>query len=70
MKKIIKEKTKKIDVELSDETFLKLAKEAHELDLTFNEYCNKLISEYIEQLIKESELKISKRKNVKQKSST
>jgi hypothetical protein len=37
-----------IELELSDEEFCVLAKEAHMLDLTFNQYVSKILSEYIE----------------------
>jgi len=38
---------KEIEVELTDEMFLNLAKLAHELDITFNQLCNKILKEKI-----------------------
>jgi hypothetical protein len=37
-----------ITIELTDEQFLILAKEAHEQDITFNQLVNKLLREYME----------------------
>lgn len=45
MKKIKGYKT--IKIELTDAEFLKLSKEAHRLDLTFNALCTKYLEEYI-----------------------
>lgn len=37
-----------IDLELTDEEFLALAKEAQYKDITFNEYINYILKEYIQ----------------------
>lgn len=37
----------KVDVDLDDETFMKLALMAHEKDITFNKLCEQLISDYL-----------------------
>lgn len=39
-----------IDIELSDEEFLRLAKLAHEHDVTFNQLVNGLLRAHIEEL--------------------
>ena len=44
----MKEKIEKIDIEISDEVFIKLAKQAHEKDITFNQHCINLLKEFIE----------------------
>jgi hypothetical protein len=36
-----------VDVYLSDETFLKIAKLAHEQDITFNQLCIEILKEQI-----------------------
>lgn len=38
-----------IEIELTDKYFLKLAKMAHSLDMTFNNLCVKLIEDYIKE---------------------
>ena len=38
-----------IEVELSDEEFLHIAKRAHELDITFNQMAAKILEEHIEE---------------------
>ena len=38
---------KKIEIDLTDEEFMMLAKEAHRLDITFNALCNKYLEDYI-----------------------
>ncbi len=40
-------KTEKVEVELSDAELLGLMKMAHELDITFNEFCQRVLQEYI-----------------------
>ena len=42
------EKAETIDIELTDEEFLALAKEAHNLDITFNQYISKTMRDMIE----------------------
>jgi hypothetical protein len=37
-----------MEIEISDEQFLALAKEAHKLDITFNNLFNKILREKIE----------------------
>ena len=41
---------KEIQVELSKESFYKIAVLAHDLDITFNQMCNKIVREEIERL--------------------
>jgi hypothetical protein len=41
---------KTIKIYLTDDEFLKLAKAAHKLDLTFNSYCSKLLEDYIRKI--------------------
>jgi hypothetical protein len=42
-----KEMRKKVDVELTDKEFYIIAKQAHEADLTFNDYCNKILIDFL-----------------------
>jgi hypothetical protein len=53
--KITKDKKELCDVEvdLSEESFVKLALLAHEKDITINQLCNKILSEAIENNIPE-----------------
>ena len=37
-----------IEIDLTDEEFITLAKEAHMLDLTFNQYITQILKKYIE----------------------
>lgn len=39
-----------IQVDLTDEEFLHIAKCAHELDITINQMVNKILEEYLEEL--------------------
>lgn len=39
-----------VEIELEDETFMELAKMAHERDVTFNSLCNTMIKETLENL--------------------
>lgn len=39
-----------IEVDLTDEEFLHIAKRAHELDITFNQMVSKILEEYMEEL--------------------
>jgi hypothetical protein len=39
-----------VEVELTDEEFLHIARRAHELDITFNQMAAKIIEEHIEEL--------------------
>lgn len=41
--------SKEIQVEITDEEFLKLAMEAHEKDITLNQHINNILKEFIEQ---------------------
>ena len=36
-----------VEIDFDDETFMKLAKMAHEQDITFNELCNNILSDKI-----------------------
>lgn len=45
-----KNKFEEVEIELEDEAFMALAKMAHEKDITFNELCNIVIKEKIEEL--------------------
>lgn len=45
-----KEDYEAIAIELSDAEFLKLAKMAHEHDVTFNELVNRILRDHIEEL--------------------
>jgi len=42
-----KEKLVDIEVDLDDDTFLKLAKEAHNQNITFNQLCVNYLEDYI-----------------------
>lgn len=42
-----KEKYKTIEIDLDDNTFLKLAKLAHEQDITFNQLCANMLEIFI-----------------------
>lgn len=44
-----------VEVSIDDETFIKLAKMAHEKDITFNQLCNDIIREKME--LEENKLK-------------
>jgi hypothetical protein len=46
-------KSKEIELELDDATFLNIAKQAHKEDITFNKMCNKLLEQYIKELSNE-----------------
>lgn len=50
-KKILKTKTVKID--LSNEAFLLIAKEAHKKDITFNQRCNEILEEMLDKMEKD-----------------
>lgn len=39
----------KVEIELTNEEFIKLAEEAHRLDITLNAFCVKLLEEYIKE---------------------
>jgi len=47
---------KKIKIDLTDQQFLRIAKKAHELDITFNQLCNKIL----EDLMKKSKKTLDK----------
>jgi hypothetical protein len=38
-----------IEVDLTDEEFLHIARQAHELDITFNQMVAKILEEFLEQ---------------------
>ena len=42
-----------IEIDLTDEQFIFLAKMAHEKDITFNKLCNDMLREYIDKIDKE-----------------
>lgn len=69
MKKLTKKsqtKYKEIELDLSDRIFLFLAKKAHEADVTFNEYINQQLKEYIDELEKKNEkIRYNQRSNQK-----
>lgn len=46
-KKQAEEQYKEVEVNLDDETFLKIAKIAHAHDVTFNQICNRILRGYI-----------------------
>ena len=55
MKKLTKKsqtKYKEIQLDLNDRIFLYIAKKAHEADMTFNEYVNQQLKEYMDKLDK------------------
>jgi hypothetical protein len=39
-----------VEVDLTDEEFLHIAKRAHELNITFNQMVSKILEEYMEEL--------------------
>ncbi len=39
-----------VEVDLTDEEFLHIARRAHELDITFNQLVSKILEEHIEEL--------------------
>lgn len=41
--------TKEIEIEITDEQFLFVAKEAHDRDITFNEMFNIIMREYLDE---------------------
>lgn len=47
--KIIISKMCEIELDLEDDVFIKIAKEAHEKDITFNEMVSELLLEYVNQ---------------------
>jgi len=42
--------TETIQVDLTDEEFLHIAKQAHELDITFNQMVIKILEQYLEEI--------------------
>jgi len=48
---------KQIKLDLTDEEFGKLARLAHNANMTFNDYCNKRLAEYIDELKKLDKIK-------------
>jgi hypothetical protein len=55
------EKMVNVEVEISDEEFLFLAREAHRRDITFNELVNEIL---IEEISKEEKTEIQKLKEI------
>ena len=55
------EKMTNIEIEISDEEFLFLAREAHRRDITFNELVNEIL---IEEISKEEKTEIQKLKEI------
>lgn len=49
------EKMVDMEIEISDEQFLSVAKMAHERDITFNEMINIIMKEYVEKLDSEEQ---------------
>ena len=45
-----KDNRKKVDIDLSDERFLTLAKEAHEKDITLNQLIENKLREYLKKI--------------------
>jgi hypothetical protein len=56
-KKMVKEKTISITIELPDYILLEAMILAHKEDMTFNEWCNKVLKE----MIKEKEKEVKKK---------
>lgn len=50
-----REKMVDMEIEMSDDEFLFVAKQAHERDITFNEMFNIIMKEYIEKLEREEQ---------------
>ena len=44
------EKYEEVEIDISNETFFKIAKLAHEKDITFNQMCVDILKEHIEEL--------------------
>lgn len=42
-----------VEVDITDETFLKIAKQAHDRNITFNEMCEIMLNDYINELEKD-----------------
>jgi len=60
----------KIDVNMTDEVFMAIAKEAHERDITFNQMVTIKLEEYIDLIEKKEKNELSankKRKNINSK---
>ena len=58
-----KPNTTSIEVDMSDETFMALAKEAHARDITFNELCCEILQAYVDGKIDLEEAAIKERHN-------
>ena len=43
-----------VEIELTDQEFLTLAKMAHDKDITFNQLCNQVLREHIDKLDNEA----------------
>lgn len=48
--KVKDETLKEIEIELEDRVFLFIAKKAHEADMTFNQFCNKILEEVLDDM--------------------
>ena len=53
------ENTVEVEIDISDASFLKLARIAHEKDITLNQLCNNLLKDHIKELEKDERNKIS-----------
>lgn len=58
-----KPKTTSVEVDMSDETFMALAKEAHARDITFNELCCEILQAYVDGKIDLDEARILERRD-------
>jgi len=52
----MEEKREEIEIEIEDEDFLKIAKMAHEKDITFNDMVNEILKSQMETLKEKKEL--------------
>lgn len=50
----MEDKRVEVEIELSDDNFLILARAAHEKDITFNQLVNELLREYMKKIESES----------------
>jgi 3-isopropylmalate dehydratase small subunit len=60
-----KEKWVEVEIDLDDATFLALAKEAHQQDITFNQLANKILLEQMDKI--DAEEKAEKKEKSKKK---
>ena len=59
-KKVVKQKTIAVEIELPDHVLLEAMILAHKEDMTFNAWCNAVLREYAKEI--EKELKVGKKK--------